>query len=199
MSRVMWMLVAGVLAMIGLPALAQEYPARPVKIIVPFAAGGPADIYARFLGQRLEGALGAAVHRRRSSRRGIGDRHRRRGEERARRLHPALMSNTQTVNESLLPNKPYALMRDFVPVAPVNYSDLVLVVHPVGAGENSRRADRSRQIEAGQAQLRVVRTRARLTTWRASCSRRWRASTSCTSRTREARKRAPIRSAGRST
>jgi tripartite-type tricarboxylate transporter receptor subunit TctC len=40
------------------------------------------------------------------------------------------MSNAQTVNESLVPNKPYALLRDFVPVAPINFSDLVLVVHP---------------------------------------------------------------------
>jgi tripartite-type tricarboxylate transporter receptor subunit TctC len=41
-----------------------------------------------------------------------------------------MMSNTHTTNESLMPNKPYALMRDFVPVAPVNYSDLVIVIHP---------------------------------------------------------------------
>ena len=41
-----------------------------------------------------------------------------------------LMSNTHTVNESLIPNKPFELMRDFAPVAPINYSDLVLVVHP---------------------------------------------------------------------
>jgi tripartite-type tricarboxylate transporter receptor subunit TctC len=41
-----------------------------------------------------------------------------------------MMSNTHTVNESLIPNKPYQLMRDFVPVVPINYSDLVLVVHP---------------------------------------------------------------------
>jgi tripartite-type tricarboxylate transporter receptor subunit TctC len=37
------------------------------------------------------------------------------------------MSNTHTVNESLIPTKPFALMRDFAPVAPINYSDLVLV------------------------------------------------------------------------
>src|SRR4030095_12469802 len=41
-----------------------------------------------------------------------------------------LMSNTHTVNESLVPNKPYALQQDFTPIAPINYSDLVLVVHP---------------------------------------------------------------------
>jgi tripartite-type tricarboxylate transporter receptor subunit TctC len=41
-----------------------------------------------------------------------------------------MMSNTHTVNESLIPDKPFVLMRDFVPVAPVNYSDLLMVVHP---------------------------------------------------------------------
>ena len=41
-----------------------------------------------------------------------------------------LMSNTHTINESLIPKKPFALMKDFAPVAPINYSDLVLVVHP---------------------------------------------------------------------
>ena len=41
-----------------------------------------------------------------------------------------MMSNTHTVNESLIHDKPFKLLRDFVPVAPVNSSDLVLVVHP---------------------------------------------------------------------
>lgn len=41
-----------------------------------------------------------------------------------------LMSNAHTVNESLIPNKPFQLMRDFVAIAPLNYSDLVLVAHP---------------------------------------------------------------------
>ncbi|MBI3702253.1 MAG: tripartite tricarboxylate transporter substrate binding protein, partial [Rhizobiales bacterium] len=47
-----------------------------------------------------------------------------------------VMSNTHTTNESLLPNKPFQLMRDFVPVAPINYSDLLLVVHPSVAAKN---------------------------------------------------------------
>jgi tripartite-type tricarboxylate transporter receptor subunit TctC len=40
------------------------------------------------------------------------------------------MSNTHTVNESLVPKKPFALMKDFMPIAPINSSDLLLVVHP---------------------------------------------------------------------
>src|SRR5450631_2658131 len=130
MARATQWLVFAFAVMAGLPALAQEYPARPVKIIVPFAAGGPADVYARFLGQRLGEALGQAfvIDDRPGAGSVIGTD--------AVAKSPAdgytllLMSNAQTVNESLVPNKPYALLRDFVPVAPINYSDLVLVVHP---------------------------------------------------------------------
>jgi tripartite-type tricarboxylate transporter receptor subunit TctC len=111
-------------------ALAQDYPTRPVKIIVPFAAGGPADVYARFLGQRLQETLGQPFVV--EDRPGAGSII---GTDAVAKSAPdgytlLLMSNTHTVNESLVPNKPYALMRDFVPVAPINYSDLVLVVHP---------------------------------------------------------------------
>jgi tripartite-type tricarboxylate transporter receptor subunit TctC len=136
MLRTITMLVAGLAVMSGLPALAQEYPARPVKIIVPFAAGGPADIYARFLAQRLEVALGQPFIV--DNRPGAGSVI---GTDAAAKSAPdgytlLLMSNTHTVNESLVPNKPYALLRDFIPVAPVNYSDLVLVVHPAVAANN---------------------------------------------------------------
>ena len=48
------------------------------------------------------------------------------------------MSNTHTVNESLIPNKPFQLMRDFVPVAPINYSDLVLVAQPALPAADAR-------------------------------------------------------------
>ena len=115
--------------------LAQEYPSKPVRIIVPFAAGGPADVYARFLGQRLYEALGQPFVV--EDRPGAGSII---GTDVVAKSAPdgytlLLMSNTHTVNETLIPNKPYQLMRDFVPVAPINYSDLVLVVHPsAGAG-----------------------------------------------------------------
>jgi tripartite-type tricarboxylate transporter receptor subunit TctC len=119
-----------VAAWCGDAALAQDYPNRPVKIIVPFAAGGPADVYARFLGQRLQEALGQPFVV--DDRPGAGSVV---GTDAAAKSAPdgytlLLMSNTHTVNESLMPNKPFALTRDFVPVAPINYSDLVMVVHP---------------------------------------------------------------------
>ena len=41
-----------------------------------------------------------------------------------------MMSNTHTVNETLIPKKPFDLMRDFAPITPVNYSDLIMVIHP---------------------------------------------------------------------
>jgi tripartite-type tricarboxylate transporter receptor subunit TctC len=111
-------------------AHAQSYPAKSVRIVVPFAAGGPADIYARFLGQRLQEPLGQSFVI--DNRPGAGSII---GTELVAKS-PAdgytllLMSNTHTINESLIPKKPFALMKDFAPVAPVNYSDLVMVVHP---------------------------------------------------------------------
>ena len=114
----------------GGQAVAQTYPAKPIRVIVPFGAGGPADIYARFLGQHMQGALGQpfVVENRPGAGSIIGT-------DVVAKSAPdgytlLLMSNTHTVNESLIPKKPFALMKDFVPIAPINYSDILLVVHP---------------------------------------------------------------------
>src|SRR5215831_593423 len=117
-------------------ALAQDYPSRPVRMIVPFAAGGPADVYARFIAQRLQAALRQPFVV--DDRPGAGSIV---GTDAAAKSAPdgytlLVMSNTHTVNESLIPNKPFSLTRDFVPVAPINYSDLVMVIHPSVPAKN---------------------------------------------------------------
>jgi tripartite-type tricarboxylate transporter receptor subunit TctC len=111
-------------------ASAQTWPARPVKIVVPFAAGGPADNYARFLATRLQDALGQPFVV--EDKPGAGSLI---GTDVVAKAAPdgytlLLMSNTHTVNETLIPSKPFVLTRDFAAIAPINYSDLVLVAHP---------------------------------------------------------------------
>jgi tripartite-type tricarboxylate transporter receptor subunit TctC len=114
------------------PGLAQDYPAHAVKIIVPFGPGGPADVAARLIGNILQESLGQPfVVENRTGAGGVI------GTLEAAKSSPdgytlLMMSNTQTANESLLTpaQRKYDLMRDLAPVAPVNYSDLVIVVHP---------------------------------------------------------------------
>ena len=119
-----------VAATISASALAQSYPSKPVKIIVPFAAGGPADNYARFISKGLSDALGQSfvVENRPGAGSVIGTDAVAKSAADGYTL--LLMSNAQTVNETLVQGKPYQLMRDFVAVAPVNSSDLVLVANP---------------------------------------------------------------------
>lgn len=117
-------------------SMAQSYPNKPVKIIVPFAAGGPADNYARFIAQRLQDELKQSfiVEDKPGAGSIIGTDFAAKAPADGYTL--LMMSNTQTVNESLVPNKPFQLMRDFVAVAPINYSDLVLVINPKVPAKN---------------------------------------------------------------
>jgi tripartite-type tricarboxylate transporter receptor subunit TctC len=120
------------MALLATPAVAQDYPSRPVKIIVPFGPGGPADVVARQLGNILQENFGQPfVVENRTGAGGVI------GTVEAAKSPPdgytlLMMSNTQTANESLLTleQRKYDLMRDLAPIAPVNYSDLVIVVHP---------------------------------------------------------------------
>jgi tripartite-type tricarboxylate transporter receptor subunit TctC len=109
---------------------AQSYPGKPVRIVVPYGAGGPGDTYTRLLAQHLSESMKQpfVVETRPGAGAIIGS------ETVAR--SPAdgytllIVSNSHTTNESLNPNRPFSLMKDFVAVAPVNYADLILVANP---------------------------------------------------------------------
>jgi len=133
-------MLRAVLALLALSvnaaAWSQAYPARAVRIVVPFATGGPADLYARFIGAKLQEALGQPFVI--EDRPGGGSIV---GTDAVAKSPPdgytlLMMSNTQTVNETLIPKKPFDLMRDLAPISGVNYSDLLLVIHPAVPASN---------------------------------------------------------------
>src|ERR1700712_2618574 len=126
--RIVLALAAASLLVSSSPA--QAYPSRPWGWIVPFGAGGPADVTARQIGSILQESFGQPfVVENRTGAGGVI------GTLEAAKSPPdgytlLMMSNTQTANESLVPQRKYELMRDLLPIAPINYSDLVIVVHP---------------------------------------------------------------------
>jgi tripartite-type tricarboxylate transporter receptor subunit TctC len=112
------------------PSWSQAYPSRPVRIIVPYGVGGSADVYARYLGAKLQESVGQTFVI--ENRPGGGSIV---GTDVVAKSDPdgytlLMMSNTHTVNETLIPKKPFELMRDFAPITGVSYSDLMMVIHP---------------------------------------------------------------------
>src|SRR4026208_515545 len=108
----------------------QSYPSRPVRIVVPFAVGGSADVYARVLGAKLSENLGHpfVIENRPGGGAVVGT-------DAVAKSAPdgytvLMISNPHPVNETLIPKKPYDLMRDLAPVTGVNYQDLLLAIHP---------------------------------------------------------------------
>jgi tripartite-type tricarboxylate transporter receptor subunit TctC len=109
---------------------ADDYPSRPVKVVAPFGAGGPTDVYTRSIANELQKSLGQTFFI--EDRPGAGTTI---GTDLVAHATPdgytlLMVSGTQTVNETLYTQKPYQLMRDLTPVAPLMDTDLVLVVHP---------------------------------------------------------------------
>ena len=114
----------------GAAAWSQSYPSKPVRLVVPYAVGGSADVYGRVLAAKLSETLGhpVVVENRPGGGAIVGT-------DAVAKSEPdgytvLMMSNTHAVNETLIPKKPYELMRDLAPVTGVNYQDLLLVVHP---------------------------------------------------------------------
>jgi len=122
----------------GLPhaALAQSaeaarYPVRPIRLIVPFGPGGPSDLVARTVTQKMAESLGQQiVIENRGGANGVV------GVEAVARSAPdgytLVMGTTGThgINASLVPRLPYDTIRDFAPIARFGVSNYVLVAHP---------------------------------------------------------------------
>jgi tripartite-type tricarboxylate transporter receptor subunit TctC len=109
---------------------ADDYPSRPVKIVAPFGAGGPTDVYTRAIAEELRKSLHQTFFI--EDHPGAGTTI---GTDLVAKATPdgytlLMAGSTQTVNETLYAHKAYELMRDLVAVAPLIDTDLVLVVHP---------------------------------------------------------------------
>src|SRR5205823_7952113 len=131
MQRLLFLILFSSLCLVArAPATAQDYPSRPVRVIVPFGAGGPTDVFTRAISEELRKSLGQPFVM--ENRPGAGTII---GSEAAAKSPPdgytlLMVSATHTTTETLVPNKPFKLMRDFVPVAGLISSELVMVVHP---------------------------------------------------------------------
>ncbi len=130
-NRTLPVLVAAVLGMAGPLALAQQnYPTRPIRIIVPFTPGGATDILARLLSVRFHAAWGqvAPVENRPGAAGNIG------AELVVRSApdgHTLLMSTaSMAVNVTLFPKMPFDMRRDLTTITQVASAPIVVVVHP---------------------------------------------------------------------
>jgi len=116
---------------ISASAFAQAYPAKPIKIVVPFPAGGIADLYGRVIGARLSDGWGQPVVV--ENRTGAGGNI---GADAVAKSAPdgytLVMGTfgTHAVNVSLFSSMPYDPVRDFTPIVLVLEAEGLLVVHP---------------------------------------------------------------------
>ena len=150
-------------------AFAQTFPTKPIRIIVPFGAGGIADITARTVAQRMSEALGQQVIvDNRPSAGGIV------ASEAVAKAEPdgytlLLMSNGTAVSAGLFKTLPFDPVKDFAPVTTLGFFDIALIT-----GTESRHKSLAELIAFAKA-IRASSTSAPSTwaarrTWPASCS-----------------------------
>jgi tripartite-type tricarboxylate transporter receptor subunit TctC len=122
--------LAALLPLAALPAAAQQYPAKPIRIIVPFGAGGSADTMARLVGQRFTESWGqGVVVENRTGAAGMI------GAEAVARAQPdgytlmvtsGAFSSTPALNTKL----PIDVFKDFTPVVNISNTATIINVHP---------------------------------------------------------------------
>ena len=128
-GRLLWLcLLAGLAA--AAPAQAQNFPSKPVRLIVPFPPGGPADVMGRIYADKLTTLWGqnVLVDNRAGAAGNIGS------EITAKAVPDGytllLVASSHVINSSLYDKLPYDPIRDFTPISQVAYYALVLVAHP---------------------------------------------------------------------
>jgi len=127
------------LALLSGNAFAQAYPSRPIHLVVPFPAGGPTDLIARAIGQKLSDAVGQPVVI--DNKPGAGGAI---GSEAVARSAPdgytilIGTNSTHSIGPILNPRTPYKVERDFAPVSLVATAPNVLIVSPKLAANNVR-------------------------------------------------------------
>ena len=120
-----------VLLLAASAAVAQSYPDKPIRLVVPFAAGGALDVVGRIVGQKLTESWGrqVVIDNRLGAAGNIG------AEFVAKAVpdgYTLLMSSvtTQAISMSLIAKPPYDFVRDYAPVGLVASAPLALVIHP---------------------------------------------------------------------
>jgi tripartite-type tricarboxylate transporter receptor subunit TctC len=135
--RQVWSVTAAVIFMSGAflgfatSALPQSYPSKPVKIVVPFPAGGPLDFTARLIADKLAASMKQpfVVENRPGGSGNVGT-------DGVAKAAPDgytllfVLDNPLTVNPSLYAKLPFDSLRDFAPIATAASLSLTLVVHP---------------------------------------------------------------------
>jgi len=131
--RQVWLVLAGALAVAAptaTPALAQPYPSKPIRVVVPFAAGGAVDQLARIVGARLQESFGQPVVI--ENRAGAG------GTTAANEVAKSppdgytilQHTNGQAISPAIYKSLPFDTLRDFIPVTQLVATSTVLVAHP---------------------------------------------------------------------
>ena len=130
MKRVLCATIAAALASTAGGAAAQAYPTKPIRLVVPFAPGGPADIQARLIGPKLTEAWGqpVVVENRAGGNTIIAT-------ELTARADPdghwvQVISAGFAINVSLYAKLPYDSLRDFAPVTQLTSGPAIAVIHP---------------------------------------------------------------------
>jgi tripartite-type tricarboxylate transporter receptor subunit TctC len=125
------LVIAAAATLASLPVAAQQFPAKPIRVVVPFAPGGPSDFLARIVGQKMTESWGQQVIiENRTGANGIV------GCELVAKSPPdgytLVMGTpgTHGINAALFPKLPYDTIKDFAPITRLGVSPYLLISHP---------------------------------------------------------------------